>query len=407
VRCAARLGRSVGLHCRVPNDAYSATEVAFLFLAVVQASFAVIWGCGAWWAGTARRAVAHWAAWSVLSASTWFVLAAKFESPPLLGVLVGLVSAITLQRGIRLFIDKQADHRIHLALLGLVVVAWLVGVRHWQAVVNFGALTWLYLQIARDLHRHARERLRFRRPILLAVPVLLGAAGYGMRALRALLAPESVLNEMAADSALNIASALAYVVLVLALHATLATLVVGRLLDELRRLSLHDALTGLLNRRAMEERLHAQLRSSRRSHEPFAVMMLDLDYFKRINDRFGHAVGDLALQHVAKLLLGALRDADKLARFGGEEFVILMPATTLAQAEPLAERLRSLLAAQPLRTDNLDVPRSVSIGVAEWLTAEDDFAQLLQRADAALFQAKVQGRNCVVMADAAATPAAA
>jgi diguanylate cyclase (GGDEF)-like protein len=179
------------------------------------------------------------------------------------------------------------------------------------------------------------------------------------------------------------------------------------LIDELRKLSMYDALTGLLNRRAMEEALHAQVRSSRRSDEPFAVMMLDLDYFKRINDDFGHGVGDLALQHVSALLRSALRDIDSLARFGGEEFVVLMPGANLAEAESVAERLRNLLSATPMKNDSYQVPLSISIGVAEWLSSEDDSSQLLLRADAALFQAKVQGRNRVVASRRTLEPAAA
>jgi diguanylate cyclase (GGDEF)-like protein len=153
----------------------------------------------------------------------------------------------------------------------------------------------------------------------------------------------------------------------------------------------------------MEETLHAQIRSSRRSGESFAVMMLDLDYFKRINDDYGHAIGDLALKHVSTMLSSALRDVDRLARYGGEEFVVLMPGASLAQAEPAAEQLRALLAANPLASEAAQVTLSVSIGVAEWRGADDDSPLLLQRADAALFQAKVQGRNRVV----AASPRAA
>jgi len=212
---------------------------------------------------------------------------------------------------------------------------------------------------------------------------------------------------MEANSALNLNAALTYIVLALALHATLMALVVGRLIDELRRLSMYDALTGLLNRRAMEEALQAQIRSSRRGGETFAVMMLDLDYFKRINDDFGHGVGDLALKHVSSLLRGALRDIDSLARFGGEEFVVLMPGATLSHAEPIAERLRTLLYSTPMASEANLVSLSISIGVAEWVQSDDDLSHLLLRADAALFQAKVQGRNRVVAANRALEPVAA
>jgi diguanylate cyclase (GGDEF)-like protein len=375
----------------------SATETAFLIIAVIQAVFALIWACGAWWVISARRAIWHWAIWSALGCVTWGILAAEFQSPPLIGVLIGMSGAIFLQRGIRLFIGHEPAHRLHAVLLLVVVAASTLPAqrRYIQTTIDFSVLAWLYFDIARDLYRHAHVQLRFRWPIVLALPVLLGAIGWGSRAVRALLWPDSVLSEMVVDSSLNVASALTYVVLVLSLHATLIALVVGRLIDELRKLSMHDALTGLLNRRAIEETLHAQFRSSRRSGESFVVMMLDLDYFKRINDEFGHATGDLALKHVSALLLSALRDIDRLARFGGEEFVVLMPGATLAQAKPIAERLRALLVANPLLENGKQVPLSVSIGIAQWHGNDDDAPLLLQRADAALFQAKVQGRNRV------------
>jgi two-component system cell cycle response regulator len=129
----------------------------------------------------------------------------------------------------------------------------------------------------------------------------------------------------------------------------------------------------------------------------FAVMMLDLDHFKRVNDHFGHAVGDLALKHVAKLLRTTVREIDSLARFGGEEFVVLMPGIELAQAQPIAERLREHLSATPLPHAAAEVPLSISIGIAQWRGRGDDLSQLLVRADTALFQAKGQGRNRVVL----------
>jgi diguanylate cyclase (GGDEF)-like protein len=380
----------------------SATEVAFLMIAIIQLVFTVIWALGAWLVPSTRGAATHWAIWSLLSAVVWLVLAAQVDSPPLIGVLAGVMSVITLQRGIRLFIGRDPTQLIHIPLvLAVFVAAWLglnPATRHWQAVLNFGILGFLYGAIAYDLYLHARDQLRFRRPWLLPLPVVLGCVSYGSRALRALFEPDSVLAQMTTNSALNVGSALIYVVLVLALHATLVVLVVARLVSELRRLSHYDGLTSLFNRRAMEEMLDAQIHRSRRGSDTFAVMMLDLDHFKRINDQHGHAVGDLALKHVSSLLLGAMRDTDRLARFGGEEFVVLMANATLDQAQPAADQLRELVVSHPLEHFEIRVPISVSIGVAQWSGASEDASHLLSRADAALFQAKVLGRNRVVKA---------
>jgi two-component system, cell cycle response regulator len=126
--------------------------------------------------------------------------------------------------------------------------------------------------------------------------------------------------------------------------------------------------------------------------------MLDLDHFKVINDRFGHAVGDRALKHAAWALKKGMREVDSLARFGGEEFLALMPDATLESSRGVAERLRAYLDANPLPLEETSVPLSVSIGIAQWSDFAEDASRLLVRADVALYQAKLQGRNRVVVA---------
>lgn len=379
----------------------SPTEIAFLMVALIQGVFAVVWGIGAYAVPTARNAVLYWVAWAALSALTWAILAFNVEQPPLPAVLCGVVAVMALQRGIRIFIGETPPQRVHLALLGVELVAFTIGAdpanRPAQAMLNYGVLSFLYLYIATDLYRHARDRLQFRWPIVLALPVLFGSLAYGSRVVRAGIDPPSVISEMAADSPLNVNGALIFVVLVLSLHATLMVLVVARLVSELRRLSRHDALTGLLNRRAMEELLEEQVQRSRRTGEGFVLMMADLDHFKRINDQHGHPVGDAALRHVAALLRQGLPPSSSLARFGGEEFVILLRASGIRQSAEVAERLRESLSSSPLPHQGSAIALSVSIGVAQWREPGDDLAQLLLRADGALFQAKVQGRNRVVL----------
>ena len=116
-------------------------------------------------------------------------------------------------------------------------------------------------------------------------------------------------------------------------------------------------------------------------------------------------MGDLALKHLSSLLLDHMREVDRLARFGGEEFLVLLPGLTLPGALPVAERLRAVIAAAPLQHADATIPLSVSIGIAEWADASEDTSRLLVRADAALYQAKRSGRDQVASAGIDAVPA--
>ena len=159
------------------------------------------------------------------------------------------------------------------------------------------------------------------------------------------------------------------------------------------RVALHDALTGVHNRRWLDDHLSRLLQRHRYAGQPFSVAIMDLDHFKRINDRYGHAAGDHVLVSVAELAQVNLRPTDRIARVGGEEFVLLFPHTVLAGAVRAAERLREAINTCPLVFQERALPcASASFGVAE-LRADEDAAQLLERADRAVYRAKSNGRN--------------
>ena len=172
-----------------------------------------------------------------------------------------------------------------------------------------------------------------------------------------------------------------------------------RLEEELRRLSTTDALTGLFNRRFLDESLHTELDRARRSDNRLSVIMFDVDHFKRFNDTHGHEQGDRVLQAVAQALRGALRNYDLPCRYGGEEFLAILPDTLPDGALAVAERLRMDIEA--MRVDGLQV--TVSLGVAS-VTGSDpgeNAEQLVARADAALYRSKQEGRNRSTVAAAA------
>jgi two-component system chemotaxis response regulator CheY len=184
----------------------------------------------------------------------------------------------------------------------------------------------------------------------------------------------------------------------------------ARLSESLAReeaLATRDSLTGLTNRRALSEFARVELSRAARARTSVGLILMDLDHFKRINDRFGHAAGDKALRQVAEVLQRNRRDYDCTGRWGGEEFLVVLPGTTLSQAETVAERIRESIQAARLDLGGPEaVQLSVSLGVACAPPASPpaELDDLLRQADAALYRAKQEGRNRVrlhpVMAEA-------
>ncbi|MDP1570078.1 MAG: GGDEF domain-containing protein [Vicinamibacterales bacterium] len=180
-----------------------------------------------------------------------------------------------------------------------------------------------------------------------------------------------------------------------AIGAAGATLAVAarntRLLQDARQTGIQDALTGCVVRAHAVEVLQHELHRSRRSREPLAVIMFDLDGFKGINDTWGHLKGDLVLQSVGAQLREVLRSSDTRCRYGGDEFLLILPDTPASGAAQVADQLRRAIAAAPRDEDGLRV--TASIGVASALPGELDVESLMGRADAALYRAKREGRN--------------
>lgn len=169
----------------------------------------------------------------------------------------------------------------------------------------------------------------------------------------------------------------------------------ARLYEEVQKLSLTDPLTGLYNRRGMQSLSESELSRARRLHQQVAVVLVDIDHFKRVNDSFGHPVGDEVLQAVAGRLRSSLRNQDVLSRYGGEEFVILLPECCPVMGATIAERLRLLFDKQPVKTQAGSVNITVSLGIAIGEPLSNNLDDMLERADQALYRAKQAGRNRV------------
>lgn len=164
-----------------------------------------------------------------------------------------------------------------------------------------------------------------------------------------------------------------------------------------------DALTGFYNRRQLEERIKQEVANAKRQHAPLCGIMTDIDFFKSVNDNYGHAVGDLVLKTIAKIIRGQLREYDIAGRYGGEEFSILLPFTKVEEARMVAERLRKTIESKVIDISSVNkdsevkqIKVTLSLGIYE-MKPDDNDDDLLQKADKALYEAKNTGRNKVVV----------
>ncbi|MBL0730405.1 GGDEF domain-containing protein [Piscinibacter sp. HJYY11] len=380
---------------------FTATEIAFLMVACQQAVLALGWAIGAVVVPIDRRSALQWACYALLTGSSVliFIAASQTRSEELraLANLCVATGIVLMERGVRQFTGRPAPWWPYaLLVVGVAGLSWLgldPGYGALRVAIVSGLVALLCALTAWNIYVYARRDLGLAFGHLLAVPLLLGAMVFATRSARAVVSPYTVVAELAGNSSLNIGSAVVFLVTALVFHLALVALVGMRLMAELRRLSRTDGLTEVFNRRAIEEQLHDEARRAVRSQRPFSVLMIDADYFKGINDRFGHAAGDDALRHLTRIMKAQMRDVDRIGRFGGEEFVAVLPGTAATEALNAAERLRDAVLRRPWAWQGEVLPLTVSIGVAAWRGPQDEVPALLKRADAALYRAKALGRD--------------
>ncbi|MFZ6744913.1 GGDEF domain-containing protein [Undibacterium sp. JH2W] len=231
----------------------------------------------------------------------------------------------------------------------------------------------------------------------------LAAASFSFIALMSLLRALNMLSKPAEGVTLFAQGDINPVFLVLgglsqlSISLSLVLLITFRLVSDLREQATHDSLTGALNRRSFEDESRRLLARAIRTGDAMSVIMIDVDFFKRINDMHGHQAGDEVLRRLAVLLQAVIRSEDCLARYGGEEFCILLAGINEQGAALLAERVRLLYAdlRVPWKGDSLQC--TLSAGVADSLLVGTDLSTLVDAADQALYRAKNAGRNCIAL----------
>lgn len=186
-------------------------------------------------------------------------------------------------------------------------------------------------------------------------------------------------------------------VLVTILVIGMVVIVVNLYISKLEETANRDELTGLYNRRKMDEILSREIAFSKRYGEPLSLMMMDIDHFKSVNDSYGHHAGDHYLVELAKVLREELRLVDYVGRWGGEEFIILLPKTNVEQAKGLAERLRYAVESMQIESGSGLISRTVSIGIASAQSGKMDVDEIIRQADEAMYRAKQDSGNCVVV----------
>ncbi|MBL8279366.1 MAG: GGDEF domain-containing protein [Pelomonas sp.] len=325
--------------------------------------------------GALPDAVTYWPG-DVLAVASFALLAAAVSDITARQLAWRAGAATVAVSAVLLFgLPYEGDLRWHSRIVGL---------------ASAGLMMMAGLQARQALSGRGDGRLS---PLPLTLPLFLIAVLLGARAVETLVNPGHT-PDMRVPTEFNLVFLWGALVLTLLQNATLAFLVMMRLILRIERLLQHDPLTGTLNRRAFDKALedaHAAFLLGR----GYALVMIDMDRFKQLNDTLGHAAGDAALRQMVQELRPCVRDVDRFGRLGGEEFCVLLPDTDLAGAALVAERMRMLVDAAPLRWLEQDWPLSASFGIAEAERGDTWGTTVLARADAALYRAKGQGRNVV------------
>ncbi|WP_240919193.1 GGDEF domain-containing protein [Acidovorax sp. HDW3] len=338
------------------------------------------------------KGLGYWAAAPTLWLASTILYSGRDTAMPTLLSVVGantilMIGSTCYYMGCRTFFGHASTWRTWGLYLLLAVLLQtgvdIVGRNYQIRLVVFTALALaIYGANLRFMLRHGGRRLpSIMVQIVLAVHLLilvtrLATASFGM-----------VGASMMEGNLLQTLYIASYVLTVLMLSIAAVLMATDGLVTELEHLATHDPLTRSINRRALLQRASDELARSQRSGRGPALAMLDLDHFKKLNDTHGHQHGDAVLVHFAQTTQALLRRADRLGRYGGEEFVLLLPETALPEAQMVTQRIHGALASGHA----LDC--QLSIGLTTWKGPCDTLDAMLARADKALYQAKAQGRN--------------
>ena len=376
------------------------------YILLMHSLTTVMWLVAGRWMGLSRRSASEWMRASIANGAALLITVADGGQhdalPVTLACTLAVLGAASSRRGLLSFLRMRPSRSSLLRLMAVTASfnLLLCAPLGWSSLaVLASCLTVIALLADSIRHSHAAIHREFGRGTALTSSAVLL-----FTALVFVLTGLTVLMGLTDAQALpSLALRQVVLVFVTSMLSILTAFVQGyivvmRLVMRLQHLSQHDSLTGLLNRRAIELSLAKEAHRLQRFHEPYAVLLLDIDHFKRINDLLGHAAGDEALRQVGLTLSDEVREVDRVARHGGEEFCVLLPHTEEEGAVQAAERLRTAIEARivPWHSESLRI--TISVGVACATDPQEPTETLMRRADQALYRAKAQGRNRVVTA---------
>ncbi|MFO1339379.1 MAG: GGDEF domain-containing protein [Burkholderiaceae bacterium] len=381
-----------------------ATRSLLVVIEILLALFGLGWWISSLVLALSRPVARHWSAFCLLGLLA--ALASSAESGPrhalpvALSNLAATAAFLSLCRGVALFLGRRLGWALDTVALAAVLALGAADVA--VGLDPYLRAAWVAAVLVATLVRGAATtwrplRTEFGTPAALLVsgPMALAAALFAWRVATSLWwRPDERVLPMSADSTANWLVLLALMTMATVFNLSLAYMVVTRLVRRLQHLSSHDSLTGLMNRRALLAALQAEQGRVRRGTGGWALLLMDVDHFKRVNDEHGHGTGDEVLRQIGRALREASREVDTVARMGGEEFCVLAPLTDLHGAALLAERLRRAVTHEATLPGL--APVTVSVGVALSLPGGNETeAQALARADKALYRAKADGRDRV------------
>ncbi len=376
------------------------TPAAFIGIAILSClmSFAIL--------GSLLHAqipgVRHWCVANGLIAVTASLILSGRSDIVVLGASALLVVASLIAlRGFRQFFCLRPSFILEYGAVGAI----LIGLAYWTYVLPdvdarvaliSGTLAYVRFNIGWMVQRYrpaGRPKYGYR---FVSIAAVIGAI---VHAIRCVVSGLGLAHETSFLQAtpLNVAFLGTAILTLPCLSVGMVMLAHDRLADRMERLASIDDLTGVLGRRAFITRAEALFSAARAAKSKLSIAILDIDNFKGINDRYGHAAGDQALVHVAGTISRETRQNDIVGRIGGEEFAMLFPLTGKEDAARLTNRLRAIVAASVSHTRGGDVTCTLSVGVDEFGDG-DSLASVMARADAALYAAKANGRNCVMVA---------